>query len=463
MSIKSRLISILTLRRSLVRISTEQFLTETEMIGRLILLIVLTFLNAVFASAEIAVISMNDARLKQLTGEGNKKAIKLSKLVEQPSRFLATIQVAITFAGLLSSAFAADSFAAPIVDRLLKAGASLSEPTLKLLTVIVITVILAYFNLVFGELVPKRIAMKKAESMALGMSGMLYFVSIVFKPIVFILSASTNLVLCLFGINPNENDEKVTEEEIRMLLAQGSEQGTIKKYENEIIQNVFELNDTTIEQICTHRIDVDMLDADDSIEEWNKIINKTRHSFYPVYKDKNENIIGILDTKDYFRIKRKTKTNVFSLALDEPLYAPEGMKSNTLFSIMKAKRNYFAVIIDEYGGFEGVITLHDLMEAIVGDFYDPDDGKVVSEIKKLAENSWRIRGSADIDEVCTELGVDINSEDYDTFNGYVCNVIERIPNDGEAFTFETDELTISVKSVKNHIIQIAIVTKKQEQ
>ena len=463
MSIKSRLISILTLRRSLVRISTEQFLTETEMIGRLILLIVLTFLNAVFASAEIAVISMNDARLKQLTGEGNKKAIKLSKLVEQPSRFLATIQVAITFAGLLSSAFAADSFAVPIVDRLLKAGASLSEPTLKLLTVIVITVILAYFNLVFGELVPKRIAMKKAESMALGMSGMLYFVSIVFKPIVFILSASTNLVLCLFGINPNENDEKVTEEEIRMLLAQGSEQGTIKKYENEIIQNVFELNDTTIEQICTHRIDVDMLDADDSIEEWNKIINKTRHSFYPVYKDKNENIIGILDTKDYFRIKRKTKTNVFSLALDEPLYAPEGMKSNTLFSIMKAKRNYFAVIIDEYGGFEGVITLHDLMEAIVGDFYDPDDGKVVSEIKKLAENSWRIRGSADIDEVCTELGVDINSEDYDTFNGYVCNVIERIPNDGEAFTFETDELTISVKSVKNHIIQIAIVTKKQEQ
>lgn len=432
------------------------------MLGRLILLIVLTFLNAVFASAEIAVISMNDARLKQLTSEGNKKAVRLSKLVEQPSRFLATIQVAITFAGLLSSAFAADSFAVPVVNRLIAAGVSINETTLKMLTVIVITVILAYFNLVFGELVPKRIAMKKAESMALGMSGMLYGVSIIFKPIVFILSASTNLVLRLFKINPNENDEKITEEEIRMLLAQGSEQGTIKAYENEIIQNVFELNDTTIEQICTHRIDVDMLNADDSIEEWNKIINKTRHSFYPVYKDKNENIIGILNTKDYFRLKRKTKTSVLSLALDEPLYAPEGMKSNTLFSIMKAKRNYFAVIIDEYGGFEGVITLHDLMEAIVGDFYDIDDGKVVSEIKKLTENSWRIRGSADIDEVSAELGIDIKSDDYDTFNGYVCSLIERIPNDGEVFTFETDELTISVKSVKNHIIQIAIVTKKDE-
>lgn len=431
------------------------------MIGKLILLLVLIFLNAVFASAEIAVISMNDARLKQLTSEGNKKAIRLSKLVEQPSRFLATIQVAITFAGLLSSAFAADSFATPVVKWLLSLGTPVSEGTLKTVTVIVITVILAYFNLVFGELVPKRIAMKKAEKTALGMSNMLYGVSIVFKPIVFILTVSTNLVLRLFGINPNENDESITEEEIRMLLAQGSEQGTIKAYENEIIQNVFELNDTTIEQICTHRIDVDMLDADDSIEEWNKIINKTRHSFYPVYKDKNENIIGVLDTKDYFRLKRKTKTSVLSLALDEPLYAPAGMKSNTLFSIMKTKRVYFAVIIDEYGGFEGVITLHDLMEAIVGDFYDIDDGKVVSEIKKLANNSWRIRGSADTHEVSEEIGVDINSDDYDTFNGYVCSVIERIPNDGETFTCETDELTISVKSVKNHIIQIAIVTRRE--
>ena len=433
------------------------------MIGKIILLIVLIFLNAVFASAEIAVISMNDARLKQLSGEGNKKAVRLSKLVDQPSRFLATIQVAITLAGLLSSAFAADSFADPIVRAFLKSGISISEGTLKTVTVVVITIILAYFNLVFGELVPKRIAMKRAEKMALGMSNLLYGVSIVFKPIVSLLTASTNIVLRIFGINPNENDEKVTEEEIRMLLAQGSEQGTIKAYENEIIQNVFELNDTTIEQICTHRIDVDMLDADDSIDEWNKIIHKTRHSFYPVYKDRNENIIGILDTKDYFRLKRKTKTNILSLALDEPLYAPTGMKSNVLFSIMKTKRNYFAVIIDEYGGFEGVITLHDLMEAIVGDFYDIDDGRVVSDIKKLAENSWRVRGAADIDEVCENLGVDIKSDDYDTFNGYVCSVIERIPNDGESFTCETDELTISVKSVKNHMIQIAIVTKKDEE
>ena len=431
------------------------------MIGKLILLVVLIFLNAVFASAEIAVISMNDAKLRQLTSEGNKKAIKLSKLVSQPSRFLATIQVAITLAGLLSSAFAADSFSQPIVEWLIKSGVGISEETLSTITLVVITLILAYFNLVFGELVPKRIAMKRAEKMALGMSPALYGVSVVFKPIVFILTVSTNLVLRIFGIDPNENDEKVTEEEIRMLLSQGREQGTINDYENEIIQNVFEFNDTTIEQICTHRIDVDSLDADDSIEEWNKTIFETRHTYYPVFRDNNENIIGILDTKDYFRLNKKSKASVMLNAVDEPFYAPEGLKANVLFKQMKSKRRYFAVIIDEYGGFEGIITLHDLMEALVGDMYDIEEGKVLSDIQLLTEGNWRIKGSADIHEVSEVLGVDLTDEDlYDTFNGYVCSVIQRVPNDGETFICETEDFIISVKTVKNHMIQSATVTRK---
>ena len=433
------------------------------MIGKIFLLLILIFLNAVFASAEIAVISMNDARLRQLASEGNKKAVRLSKLVEQPSRFLATIQVAITLAGLLSSAFAADGFADPIVKALLSAGVGISEHVLKSITVVVITLILAYFNLVFGELVPKRIAMKRSEQMALGMSNMLYGVSVVFKPIVFILTASTNVVLRIFGINPNENDEKVTEEEIRMLLAQGSEQGTIKAYENEIIQNVFEFNDIDIEQICTHRIDVDSINADDDIKQWEKLIYETRHSFYPIYRDNNENIIGVLDTKDYFRLKNKSKKSVITNAVDEPYYVPAGLKANILFSKMKKTRKYFAVIIDEYGGFEGIITLHDLMEALVGDMYEEDEGVVQSDIQLITENSWRIKGSADIDEVSETLGVDLSNEDlYDTFNGYVCYVLQRVPNDGEVFVTETEELIISVKLVKNHIIETAIVSKKTD-
>ncbi len=431
------------------------------MIGKIILLLVLIFLNAVFASAEIAVISMNDARLRQLTNEGNKKAVRLSKLVEQPSRFLATIQVAITLAGLLSSAFAADSFSEPVVKWLVSLGVNMNSKTLGVIVLVVITIILAYFNLVFGELVPKRIAMKRAEKMALGMSTMLYGVSVVFKPIVFILTASTNLVLRLFGINPNENDEVVTEEEIRMLLSQGREQGTIREYENEIIQNVFEFNDTTVDQICTHRVDVDLLDADDSTEIWNKMIYETRHSYYPVFKENNENIIGILDTKDYFRLKNKNKQNVIAKALDEPYYIPSGMKANVLFSRMKISRKYLAVIIDEYGGFEGIITLHDLMEALVGDIYEPEEKVVQKDIQHLTDDSWRIKGSADIQEVSEALGVDLTDEDlYDTFNGYVYSVIQRVPNDGEVFECETDRLIISVRSVKNHIIQFATVTKK---
>lgn len=429
------------------------------MIGKIILLLVLIFLNAVFASAEIAVISMNDAKLNQLSSQGNKKAVRLSKLVEQPSRFLATIQVAITLAGLLSSAFAADSFAQPIVSALVSKGVSIGTKTLSNIIVIVITLILAYFNLVFGELVPKRIAMKKAEPMALGMSNLLYAVSVVFRPIVFILTASTNIVLRILGINPYENDEQITEEEIRMLLSQGSEQGTIKDYENEIIQNVFDFNDTTIEQICTHRVDVDSIDIDDSVDEWESLIYTTRHTYYPIFKDNNENIIGILDTKDYFRLSKRTKKNIVANAVDEPFFVPTGMKANVLFSQMKTKRIYIAVIIDEYGGYEGIITLHDLMEALVGDMYDMDDGKF-NEIQKLAEGQWLIRGSADIEDVSNELGLDLTDEMYDTFNGYVCSLLERVPNDKEMLSCETDDLIINVRSVKNHTIQLASVSKK---
>ena len=220
------------------------------MIGSIILLIVLIFLNAIFASAEIAVISMNDAKLKKLTEEGNKKAIKLTKLTEQPARFLATIQVVITLAGFLNSAFAADYFADPLVDLFVSLGVPIPRSVLSSVSVIIITVILSYFNLVFGELVPKRIAMKKT------LAGPLYTISKIFTPLVFLLTVSTNGVLRLLGIDPNESEEQVTEEEIRMMLSEGSQQGTIDQSETEMIQNVFDFNDISVEQICTHRIDV---------------------------------------------------------------------------------------------------------------------------------------------------------------------------------------------------------------
>lgn len=427
------------------------------MIGSLILLVVLIFLNAVFASAEIAVISMNDAKLSKMASDGDKRAVRLTALVNEPSRFLATIQVAITLAGLLSSAFAADKFAQPIVEAIMKTGISVSQSLISNIAVIVITIILAYFNLVFGELVPKRIAMKKSEQMALGMSGLLYAVSKIFKPIVFILTASTNIILKMFRINPNEDEERVNEEEIRLLLSQGIEQGTIKNSESELIQNVFEFDDTALEQICTHRIDVISLNINDSVENWHNIIDANRLSYFPLYEDSPDNIVGVLDTKDYFRLDDKSKDSVIKNAVDTPFYVPEGMKANVLFAEMRNSRRYFAVIIDEYGGFSGIITLHDLLEALVGDMYEEEEPLPPADIQKVDDNSWCIYGCADLEDVSKMLDVDLPFNEFDTFNGYICSYLEQIPNDGESFELETDILVISVQNVLNHMIDSAIV------
>lgn len=427
------------------------------MIGSIILLVVLIFLNAVFASAEIAVISMNDAKLSKLTADGDKRAVRLTALVNEPSKFLATIQVAITLAGLLSSAFAADKFAQPIVEKIMSTGVSVSESLISNITVIIITIILAYFNLVFGELVPKRIAMKKADQMALGMSGLLYGVAKVFKPIVFILTASTNLILRLFRINPNEDSDRVSEEEIKLLLSQGIEQGTIKSSESEIIQNVFEFDDTTLEQICTHRIDVVSLNINDSVEKWQQIIDANRLSYFPLYDKSPDNVVGVLDTKNYFRLENKSKESVMKNAVDKPFYVPESMKANVLFGEMRSNRKYFSVVIDEYGGFSGIITLHDLLEALVGDMYEEEENIPPADIEKLDENSWYVYGCADLQDVSSALCIEMPVDKFDTFNGYICSYLEQIPNDGESFELETEVLKVKVQNVVNHMIDKAIV------
>ena len=430
------------------------------MVGSIILLIVLIFLNAIFASAEIAVISMNDAKLKKLTEEGNKKAIKLSKLTEQPARFLATIQVVITLAGFLNSAFAADYFADPLVDLFISQGVPVPRSVLSSVAVIIITVILSYFNLVFGELVPKRIAMKKTESLSLTLAGPLYKISKIFTPLVFLLTVSTNGVLRLIGIDPEESEEQVTEEEIRMMLSEGSQQGTIDQSETEMIQNVFDFNDISVEQICTHRIDVTSLDINDSLETWQGIIFESRHTFYPVYKENTDNIVGILNTKDYFRLENKSKEEIVKHAIDNPWFVPENMKANVLFQNMKTSRKYIAILIDEYGGMSGLITLHDLIEALVGDLYELEDAVQSPDILQIGENTWEIQGSADLEDVAETLDIELPTEDFDTYNGYVCDVIGRVPANGETFSCETEDLCIQVHTVINHRIGDSTVIKK---
>ena len=433
------------------------------MLQSIILLVILIFLNATFASAEIAVISMNSAKLRKMTSEGDVRAKKLSYLTQQPARFLATIQVAITLAGLLQSAFAADNFADPLVAVLVNAGVPISQSILRNVSIIIITLILAYFNLVFGELVPKRLAMKKADSMALGMARMLYAVSKVCKPVVWLLTVSTNGILKMFGMNPEEEDDKVTEEEIRMMLLEGNEQGTIQEEENNIIQNVFEFDDISVEEICTHRRDVVILDIDDSDKEWEETIFENRHTFYPICGRDSEDIIGILDTRDYFRLSDKSKKNLMDKAVDQPMFVRETMRANRLVRKMNESRSYFAVILDEYGALSGIITLHDLLEALVGELNEEEDPVKVEDIRKLNDDTWKIQGCAALEDVAEELDIELPVDEYDTFSGYICGVIGRVPDDDERFQCKNDLLDMEIHYVKNHIIGDVTVKVKQKQ
>lgn len=422
------------------------------MIGSIILQVVLIALNAVFASAEIAVISMNAVYLKQLAQEGDMRAEKLLQLTEQPARFLATIQVAITLAGLLGSAYAADSFSDPLVEALIHTGIPVSEKVLDSAAVFVITLILAYFSLVFGELVPKRIAMKRSEQLALSLARMLYGVSKLFAPLVWLLTASTNGVLRLFGMNPQEKEESVSKEEICMLLNQGREQGVMEAEETEIIRNVLDWDDRTVEQLCTHRIDTVILDMEDDMEVWEQTIHKHRHTYYPICKDNTDNVTGVLDTRDYFRMTEKRREKVLQQAVDKPYFIPEGMTANVLFRQMKDTRRYFAVVIDEYGGFAGIITLHDLMEALVGDLDDVEEPETQPRIQQLAEGEWRIWGNAGLQEVAEALKLTLPVDMYDTYSGFVCGVIGRVPSDGERLCCESHGMHIQVEEVAHHRI-----------
>lgn len=371
--------------------------------------------------------------------------------------------MAITLAGLLQSAFAADNFADPLVAVLVNAGVPISQSILRNVSIIIITLILAYFNLVFGELVPKRLAMKKADSMALGMARMLYAVSKICKPVVWLLTVSTNGILKMFGMNPEEEDDKVTEEEIRMMLLEGNEQGTIQEEENNIIQNVFEFDDISVEEICTHRRDVVILDIDDSDKEWEETIFENRHTFYPICGRDSEDIIGILDTRDYFRLSDKSKKNLMDKAVDQPMFVPETMRANRLFRKMKESRSYFAVILDEYGALSGIITLHDLLEALVGELNEEEDPVKVEDIRKLNDDTWKIQGCAALEDVAEELDIELPVDEYDTFSGYICGVIGRVPDDDERFQCKNDLLDMEIHYVKNHIIGDVTVKVKQKQ
>ncbi len=415
-------------------------------------------LNAVFACAEIAVLSVNETKLERMAEQGNRKAKRLFRLTREPAKFLATIQVAITLSGFLGSAFAADNFSEPIVDWAISLGLKVSPSTLHAISVVLITLILSYFTLVFGELVPKRLAMKRSEQLALGISGLIAWISSVFKPIVWLLTVSTNGVLRLFGIDPNEVDEDVSEEEILMMVDAGSEKGAIDETEKELIENVFEFDDLTAGEISTHRTDINALWLDDPMEQWAKTIHESRHTLYPVCDESPDDIVGILNAKDYFRLENKDRKTVMEEAVKPAYFVPETMKADVLFRNMRQTRNALAVVLDEYGGVEGIVTFMDLVERLVGDLIEepsdiPDDEPT---IEKVDDNTWQINGNLELDVIEETLGIELGLDEVDTFTGLVFGVLDMVPADGEQdIDLQFKDLQIHISRIEEHQIACA--------
>ncbi len=420
------------------------------MIIQILILIILIGLNAFFAASEIAFISLNDGKIEKQAKEGNKKARQIEKMLENPSKFLATIQIGITLAGFLSSAFASDTFAnmlAPILNNVIPIGINIWEK----ISIILITIILSFFTLIFGELVPKRFAMKNYEKMAFFSIGIIRAISIITAPFVKFLTFMTNTISKLLGVGEKEEDI-VTEEEIKMLVDQGEENGTIEEEEKELINNVFEFNDITVSEIMTHRTDIFAVDINMSAGELLEEIIKDdcKHSRIPVYDETIDEIKGILYVKDIIRHINK-KTFKIKNIMKEAYFVSQNKLINELFKEFQKNKKQMAIIIDEYGGTAGLITMEDILEEIFGDIYDEYD-EIEDEFEKIDDKTYIISGSMPIYDVNKLLESHIPEGDYDTLSGYIQELLGRIPNEEETPIIETEELTFKIEEYEDRRI-----------
>ena len=429
---------------------------------QLLLQLILILVNAYFAATEIAVISLNENVLRREAEEGDKKAAKLLKIVEAPTRFLSTIQIGITLAGFLGSAFAADNFAGRIRDwAVLKWQLdAATAAAVNTLAVILITIILSFFTLVLGELVPKRLAMQKTEEVARFTCGVVSFLSAVMRPLICLLTVSTNGMLRLLHIDPNAEEDEVSEEEIRMMMDIGEEKGAIESGEKEMIDNIFEFNNMTAEEVMIHRTDVVMLWAQDSDEEIIRTIRETGLTRFPVYEEDADDVIGILNTRTYLLNAREAQPKPLRELLTPAYFVPESVRTDALFRDMQAKKIHMAIVVDEYGGTSGIITMEDLLEEIVGNIYDEFDPQDEQEIVPLGENQWRIAGSADLEEVAEALGVELpEDEEYDTLGGLVFAQLAVIPEDGSHPEVDVCGLHIRVEELNDRRVEWATVSR----
>jgi putative hemolysin len=408
-----------------------------SLLSEILLLLVLILLNAFFAASEIALISLNDNKISLMAEEGNKKARQIKQLLDEPSKFLATIQIGITLAGFLASAFAAESFAGPFVELIKKTAIPIPESWLKSIAVIIITIVLSYFTLVFGELVPKRLAMKKAESISNFVVSPLNYLSFLTAPFVSLLTVSTNFFVRIFGFDPLEEDEKITEEEIRMMVDVGEKKGAIQEAEKVMINNIFEFNDKTVEEIMTHRTDIVAFPLGIDLDSVINSIMIEKYSRIPVYDKDLIQHISNMDDKSKFDLKA---------IIRPPYFVPTSKRTDQLLKEIQKNKTHMAIVIDEYGGTAGIATLEDLLEEIVGNIFDEYDDEE-EEIHKLDENTFIIEGHTSLERVKNYLNLDLPIDEYETLSGFIIGQLGRIPGPDDKPTLEFDGVIFKVQEV----------------
>ena len=431
-----------------------------SIVGKLLLQVVLIGLNAFFAATEIAVVSLNATKLKKMEEEGDKRAKRLLKMVESPSSFLSTIQIAITLAGLLGSAFAADSFAGYIVDGVYNGLGLTMIPAgvMNTIAMIITTLVLSYFQLVFGELVPKRIAMQKSFQVACFTSRVVVAVATVMRPVIWLLSVSTNGMLKLLRLKVEAEEETVTEEEIRMMIDLGGQKGTIDQEEQEWIENVFRFDDISVREAMTRTADVEAFSLNATDEEIIHTIRETGLSRYPVYDEDINDIVGTLNARDFLLERGAEHPRSLKELLRSPYFVPESIHADDLFRDMQTKKIHIAIVIDEYGQTAGIITIEDLLEEIVGNIYDEFDPAEAPEMEKLGDNLWRVNGGVFIDELAEELDMEIpEDEDYDTVGGMIFSCLHTM--DGTQFDVQVNGLDIHVEKIEDRRIEEALIRK----
>lgn len=428
------------------------------MIKQILLQIILIALNAFFAATEIAVISLNEKKVRALAEDGNKKAVKMLKIIEEPTQFLSTIQIGITLAGFLGSAFAADNFAEVLSAAISKAFILSADNTkiINTVAVVLVTLILSYFTLIFGELVPKRIAMKHKEKLANSVCGIISFLAAVLKPIIWFLTISTNAVLRLVGIDPHEKEEPVSEEDIVLMLDAGADEGSLDHDDIEYIKNVFKLDKMTAEDVMTPRKSVISISYDASDKEILEIIEEESYSRIPVYEDNPDKIIGILHACDYL-LKRNEKNFDLKSILHTPVFVPETVSLDVLFKDMQTDHNHLAVVVNEYGETSGIVTMEDILEEIVGEIWDERDEEI-DEFKKIGDNTYKVLCTASLEDFREYFKLEDEEElDVSTVNGWITEITGIIPEVNYSFDYKNLTVTITkADQFMTHEIKVVV-------